>query len=57
MNCFEFSNSTFKGNKNLNFMAFGAAIKKKSLGPPSYIGKKDSLPIEYSPSLIPESRG
>ena len=31
-------------------MAFGAAIKKKSLGLPRYVGSKESLPIEFSPS-------
>lgn len=30
-------------------MAFGAAIKKKSLVPPSYINIKGNLFIEYSP--------
>lgn len=42
--------STFKKNKNWNFMAFGDAIKKKSLGPPRYVGSKESLHIEFSPS-------
>ena len=37
-------------------MAFGAAIKKKSLGLPRYVGSKESLPIEFSPSDLREYR-